>query len=381
MRWPRSQWTLHGEGCVGTSAGGRGNCGRWGLPCRVGRGGRGSARSDRRWGAPRSAPSARPRRPGWGGRGSSAPISGPSRGDPPSLRGAQPSLPPPGAARPRSPHLETLLHPQLLHGGGGGRAGGRARRGPAGAGRSRRRGRGRSGERAGAGGSRRRWRKEPGAPGAQAGRRLQRRRPEPAPPPPAGTLPSAPSLSCSPASPGAAVTGLPAPPPRICLPGSGHMGKLRHRKGCSGPMKNRASLSLGAQCECRAAPPASRGADLEGQSNRLAHSANMRTGTLYQTTPNSLWPEHSAGLRAGWRRLSPMQGKGPHEWKLHVDTVPDYEHPPGLSGKPERALEFFDGGYSVPAPWHTRAHTHSHKLRCPEVLPSFTNRTHLLTHR
>lgn len=76
------------------------------------------------------------------------PFPGPSRGDPPSLPpGAQPFLPPPGAARPRSPHLETLLHPQLLHGGGGGRAGGRARRGRAGArrSRSRRRGRGRPG--------------------------------------------------------------------------------------------------------------------------------------------------------------------------------------------------------------------------------------------
>lgn len=189
---------------------------------------------------PRRVPSSWPPPPGWGRRGSSAPSPGPGRGDPPSLRGAQPFLPPPGAARPRSPHLETLLHPQLLHGGGGGRAGGRARRGRAGAGRSRRRGRGRSGERAGAsaGGGR-----SLGAAGALAGGRWRRRRrPEPAPPPPAGAPPGAPSLSCSPASRGAAITCLPAPQPRICLPGPGHMEKLRHRRGCSGPVREGHSL-------------------------------------------------------------------------------------------------------------------------------------------
>lgn len=232
-RWYRSPWALHARAAAGASPGvaaiaGAGGWGGGGSAL-----GRGEGPVGR--GAPWSAPCSPPCPPGWGRLGSGAPSPGPRRGDPPSLRGAQPFLPPPGAARPRSPHLETLLHPQLLHGGGGGRAGGRARRGRAGAGRSRRRGRGRGGERAGdgAGGGR-----SLGAAGARAGGRRRRRlrpRPEPALPPPARNPPGAPSLAGCPASPGAAITCLAAPPPRIGLLGPGHMGKLRHRKGCTGP--------------------------------------------------------------------------------------------------------------------------------------------------
>lgn len=215
------------------------------------------------------SPGARPAR-GQGRRGGAGaapapPSPGPAAVTRPPSRAHSPPYPLPAPPAPGALTWKRFFtHSFFMAGEGAGRAAGRGgdRRGRGGVGGGAGGDPGSMRERAGAGAG---GGRSLGAPGAQAGRRLQRRRPEPAPPPPAGTLPSAPSLSCSPASPGAAVTGLPAPPPRICLPGPGHMGKLRHRKGCSGPMKDGASLSLAAQCDCHATPPASRGADLEGQ--------------------------------------------------------------------------------------------------------------------
>lgn len=168
-------------------------------------------------------------RPGWGQRRC-------SQQPPPRARPPCPSLPlssrplavPPA---PRSPHLETLLYPQLLHGGGGGRAGGRARRGRAGA--EPRPGRGEEGRGlvdrwggawAGAGPSVRRrlrvndqpCRRGGGGGGGGGATSLH---------PPACTSPPPPP-------------GTPAPAARfLCGPLCGflrthqHLGKLRHRKG------------------------------------------------------------------------------------------------------------------------------------------------------
>lgn len=122
-----------------------------GLPFRTGGVGESCAHRSQMGSPPQRTPPAATA-PGWGGRGSGAPSPGPRRGDPPSLQGAQPFLPAPGALT----WKRFFTHSFFMAGEGAGRASGRG-----GDGRGRGGVGGGAGGDPGAGGSRRCWRKEP----------------------------------------------------------------------------------------------------------------------------------------------------------------------------------------------------------------------------
>lgn len=174
------------------------------------RGGAGGCALTQQIREPPERPARRPQRPGWDRRDSSAPSPGPAAVTrPPS---GCPALPTPSRRRPPpepSPGNASSPTASSWRGRGPGGRPGEEGTGGGEAESESEAGLGAAGERtgAGAGGG-----SSLGGAGAQA-RGRRRPRPEPAPPPPARTPPGAPSLACTPASPGPLSPAFPHPHP------------------------------------------------------------------------------------------------------------------------------------------------------------------------
>ena len=244
---------------------------------------------------------------GLGGRGgvgsTPAPLPrGPAAVTRPPSRSPSPSCPLPAPPAPGALTWKRFFtHSFFMAGEGARRAAGRGGDG---------RGRGGAGVGGGAGGERGCGREpalvEEGASGQREPRRGWRVGKAVAAAPRARPSPSSPRPTWRPfpASPGAAVTCFPAPLPRICLPGPGHMGKLRHRKRFNGPHERSGHSLIGSPMRPPRHPlPPLAGPLWKVSASPLAHSTNLRTWTLCQAVPN--WPVAGARRRPQHRGWAP----------------------------------------------------------------------------